>query len=50
MVKTLVKNDGNGNLDWDLSNDRGDIVASGIYIYRVSGKGVEIMDKLAIIK
>lgn len=50
MVKTLYKNESNGDLEWDLTNERGDNVASGIYIYRISGADVNIMDKLAIIK
>ena len=50
LVRTLRNNDGEDDLKWDLTNENGEIVASGIYIYRVSGSGVDIIDKLAIVK
>lgn len=48
-VKTLVNTGVDGDLGWDLTNDRGDHVASGIYIFRVSGSR-EQMGKLAIVR
>ena len=50
LVRTLYKNDSNGDLDWDTTNERGDIVASGVYIYRISGQDREIVNKLAIVR
>ncbi|MBN1480438.1 T9SS C-terminal target domain-containing protein [candidate division KSB1 bacterium] len=50
MVRTLVKYDSNGDLDWDLKNERGDYVASGIYIYRISSADFTHMNKLAIVR
>ncbi|MBN1560721.1 S8 family serine peptidase [candidate division KSB1 bacterium] len=50
LVKTLRKNDGDGDLEWDLTNERGDVVASGIYLYRISGDDTLVLDKLAIVR
>ncbi len=44
-VKTLVQT-GEGELTWDLTNDRGDRVAAGVYLYRVGRQ----WGKLAIVK
>lgn len=50
VVKTLLKNGSNGDLDWDLTNDSGDAVASGIYLYRIIENEKERMGKLAIVR
>ncbi|MBN1465404.1 S8 family serine peptidase [candidate division KSB1 bacterium] len=50
LVKTLYKNDGDGDLEWDLTNERGDAVASGIYLYRLSSEAAVILHKLAIVR
>lgn len=50
MVRTLIKTDSNGDLDWDLKNERGDVVASGIYLYRIQSADFEMMNKLAIVR
>jgi hypothetical protein len=34
-VKELEETDGNGGVNWDLKDEKGEIVGSGIYIYRV---------------
>ncbi len=34
-VKELEETDGNGGVNWDLKDEKGEIVSSGIYIYRV---------------
>ena len=56
FVTIIEENDGNGGLDWDLKNERGEKISSGIYIYRVIGKdsnGNEVdtkIGKFAIIR
>ncbi len=40
----------NQRMEWDLRNRGGGMVASGIYIYRISGGGVEKIGKIAVIR
>ena len=48
--KSLVA-DSNGTAPWDRTNDSGELVASGVYIYLViDPQGNEASGKLAIIK
>ncbi len=48
-VKTLTAN--GGNAVWDLRNDAGELVASGLYFYLVdSPTGAQVKGKVAIIK
>ncbi len=49
-VRTLEETNGDGGVAWDLRNDNGDPVASGIYIYRVVSKDQVKMGKLAIMR
>lgn len=55
-VAELTENDGNGGVEWDLKDTKGNEVPSGIYIYKVEGKnsqGMEVeskMSKFAVIK
>ncbi|MFH1194080.1 MAG: S8 family serine peptidase [bacterium] len=55
-IKTLSENDGNGGTDWDLRDEFGNMIGSGIYLYRVTSfdedgnKLEEIIKKLAVIK
>lgn len=49
-VRTLRKSNGDGDLFWDLRNNSGDMVASGVYIYQlVSNKGGRF-GKLAVLR
>ncbi len=49
-VKSLSA-DSNGTANWDRTNDSGDLVASGVYIYLIiDPQGNETSGKLAIIK
>ncbi|MFA7362021.1 MAG: S8 family serine peptidase [Candidatus Kapaibacterium sp.] len=56
MIVELTENDGNGGVEWDLRDSKGNEVPSGIYIYKVEGQnsqGVEVeskMSKFAVIK
>jgi len=47
-VRTLDAAD--GSVTWDLKNDSGDNVASGYYIYLITGPGVKIHGTLAVIR
>ncbi|HVO33565.1 MAG TPA: T9SS type A sorting domain-containing protein [Elusimicrobiota bacterium] len=49
FVKSLEA-DGTGAATWDLTNDGGDHVASGLYLYTVSADGQETKGKLAVIR
>src|SRR5277367_2054151 len=55
LVKTLIPNIDTAT--WDLTNDSGDKVASGIYVYLITtgdtgygGNGQKVRGKLAVIK
>ena len=56
MIIELTENDGNGGVEWDLRDSKGNEVPSGIYIYKVEGKnsqGLEVeskMSKFAVVK
>ena len=39
-----------GRLYWDLKNEQGNAVASGIYIYRITGEAGERTGKLAVVR
>ncbi|MFH1862353.1 MAG: S8 family serine peptidase [bacterium] len=42
--------EGSGTVQWDLRNERGDLVGSGIYLYRVTGNGHDFLGKLAVVR
>lgn len=52
LVRELLKTDPtSGNLDWDLKNQQGESVASGIYMYHVlSGQGYESKGHFVIVR
>ncbi len=50
VIKTMNKIDSNGDLDWDLTNDSGDTVGSGVYLYRISGTEHERFGKIAVVR
>ena len=52
LIRTLgPQASGLGTVLWDLTNDSGDAVASGIYIYLITdGQGNKTRGKVAIIK
>ncbi|MCJ7507561.1 MAG: hypothetical protein MUO85_02370, partial [candidate division Zixibacteria bacterium] len=37
-------------LAWNGKNERGQMVASGIYLYQVKTKGMEVLKKMAVIR
>jgi hypothetical protein len=52
LVRELLKTDPtSGNLDWDLKNQQGEAVASGIYTYHVlSGEGYESKGHFVVVR
>ncbi len=50
IIRTLEEEDGNGGLQWDLKDDTGKPVSSGIYLFYVVGGGKKAMGKLAILR
>jgi hypothetical protein len=48
-VKELTEDNGDGGVDWDVRDDKGRDIPTGIYIYKVEGKnsqGAEVESKL----
>lgn len=50
LVRTLHETDGNGGIQWDLKDDAGNSVASGIYIFYVTAEGDKAMGKVAVVR
>ena len=52
-VKTLVDgymNAGVHMIRWDGTNDRGEVVSSGVYLYRVVAEGNAVTKKMILMK
>ncbi|HEX2786676.1 MAG TPA: S8 family serine peptidase [Ignavibacteria bacterium] len=55
-LRTVEETDGNGGVEWDLKDDKGKEVSSGIYLFRATGfnsENVEVKEKIgkfAVIK
>lgn len=51
LVREINATDTNGTIIWDLNNDSGNKVASGIYFYLITNdRGHKIKGKIAIIR
>jgi subtilisin family serine protease len=50
IIRKLQKSNGTTSLDWDLKNENGELVSSGIYIFSVSNNNRFQMGKVAVIK
>ncbi len=50
MAGKVVSELAAGETEWDGRNDRGDLVASGTYMFYVTGSGLEFTGKFAVIK
>jgi len=50
VIRTMEEKDGNGGVSWDLRNERGEMVAAGIYMFHISNESDFKMGKLAIVK
>ncbi len=47
LVKTIVKDDGSDRMVWNLHNEQGSEIASGVYIYIIKGSSGEKRGKVA---
>lgn len=50
IIKTIYKSDGNDFIDWDVRNNRGELVFSGVYFYVVKDALETKTGKLMIIR
>ena len=50
MVKHLVETDYNGGVEWDLKNEAGKVVGSGVYIFIARFREQEKMGKFVVLK
>jgi subtilisin family serine protease/methionine-rich copper-binding protein CopC len=50
ILRTLQETDGNGGVQWDLRDESGNPVASGIYVFYVVGEGKRAVGKLAVVR
>ncbi|MBN2541731.1 VCBS repeat-containing protein [bacterium] len=50
LVRTLDEEDGKSTLEWDVTNEEGNKLASGVYIWYLTGPSGEEKGKFAIIK
>ncbi|MEA3307233.1 MAG: T9SS type A sorting domain-containing protein [Elusimicrobiota bacterium] len=50
LIKTIYKSDGNDFIDWDVKNNRGEAVFSGVYFYLVKDAFETKTGKLMIIR
>lgn len=49
-VRTVLKNSNIDSVGWDLRNEAGSIVASGLYLYVVTGEGTSKTGKIVIVR
>ncbi|MBN1997393.1 S8 family serine peptidase [candidate division KSB1 bacterium] len=50
VIKKLSEKDGDGGAQWDLTDEHGNPVAAGIYIYYVTSDNSKALGKLAILR
>ncbi len=50
LIRTIEETDGNGGVEWDLNDENGLPMASGIYIFYVEGDGKNGKGKLAVVR
>ena len=50
LVRTLQELEGDGGVDWDGTNEAGDLAASGIYYYRLAHDGVAQTGSFALVR
>jgi hypothetical protein len=50
MIKSLHESDGNGGIRWDLTNERGDKIAAGIYFFHARSGDNTKTGKFAILR
>ncbi len=49
-VRTILENDGDGQAVWDVKNDSGNELSSGVYLYIISNAGGEKRGKIVLTK
>ena len=49
-IKTLEEFDGDGGVEWDLRDQNGNPVSSGIYLFLATGNGDEKLGKFAVLR
>ena len=50
LVRTIVESDGDGEASWDVKNQAGEEMGSGIYLYLIKSPGEVKKGKLVITK
>lgn len=50
VIREIRETDGNGGVEWDLKDENGELVSSGIYLYYVTSDGHTKIGKLAIVR
>jgi hypothetical protein len=50
LVRSLVERDGDGGVLWDGRNQAGQLVGSGIYLYRITDGEEVRLGKLAVLR
>jgi len=50
LIKTILENDGDGQASWDVTNEDGEKVGSGIYLYVIKSAEEERSGKIMITK
>jgi hypothetical protein len=50
LLKTLEETDGNGGLEWDLRDETGERIPSGIYLFHVTSGGQRQVGKFAVVR
>lgn len=50
VIRTLEESDGNGGVTWDLKDESGSQVSSGVYIFFAVGEGKKGSGKLAVVR
>ena len=50
IIRTLEETDGNGGVNWDLKDESGSQVSSGVYIFFAVGEGKKRSGKLAVVR
>ncbi len=50
LIKTIYENDGDGGAEWNVRDENGKELASGIYLYYIRSKDDTFMGKLAIMR
>ena len=50
LIKTIIENDGDGEAIWDVTNEDGEKVGSGVYLYVIKSAEGERSGKIIITK